>query len=60
MKIQYMTVVERKDRLTIDREFFGSKSDAYGWLDALASDTISAEVYEVRLIEANEYCEGQK
>ena len=60
MNDSYMTVIERKGRNTIDREFHSSKLDAVEWVDMLASDTVSAEVYEIRLIEPKEIGEVQE
>ena len=60
MNDSYMTVIERKGRGTIDRQFHSSKLDAVEWVDMLASDAVSAEVYEMRLIESKEISEVQE
>jgi hypothetical protein len=60
MNDSYMTVIERKGRGTIDRQFHSSKLEAVEWLDLLANDTVSVEVYEIREVKYEDLCEVQE
>jgi hypothetical protein len=50
MSNTYMTVIERKGRNTIDRQFFNSEREALEWVEILSGDTVSAQVYSIDLI----------
>ena len=60
MSDSYMTIIERKGRGTIDRQFHSSKLEAIEWLDLLANDAVSAHIYEIREIKYEDFCEVQK
>ena len=50
MSNTYMTVIERKGRNTIDRQFFNSEREALEWVEILSGDTVRAQVYSIDLI----------
>lgn len=49
--INFMTVVERTDTNTIDRQFFSSKGEALEWVHILSKDSAWSEVYEINLVQ---------
>ena len=55
--INFMTVVERTDTNTIDRQFFSSKGEALEWVHILSKDSAWSEVYEINLVQETSPCE---